>query len=164
MRRAGRRAILQVEPEAEFGEHGELEFDQMNGGFADVVEIIQRAFQKLINVLVRIALRQQPRQRRQMRHAIYRMRRGQHRGRAQPRGLDRIITEMFVEPRPPHRPHAVTGLQHRPHPLAGAAADQPKMAAMTARQEFDDGRGFAMPPHSEHDAFVRPFHGFKSIM
>jgi hypothetical protein len=33
------------------------------------------------------------------------------------------------------------------------------MAAMAARQEFDDGGGFAMPPHSQHDAFVGPFHG-----
>jgi len=92
------------------------------------------------------------------------MRRGQHRGRAQPRALDRIIAEMLVEPRPPHRPHAVAGLQHRPHPLARAAADEAEMAAMAARQELDDGRGFAMPPHPEHDAFVRPFHGLKSIM
>jgi hypothetical protein len=30
---------------------------------------------------------------------------------------------------------------------------------MAARQEFDDGAGFAMPPHPEHDAFVGPFHG-----
>jgi hypothetical protein len=35
------------------------------------------------------------------------------------------------------------------------------MAAMTARQQFDDGGGFAMPPYPEHDAFVRPFHGFE---
>jgi hypothetical protein len=29
---------------------------------------------------------------------------------------------------------------------------------MAARQEFDDGGGFAMPPNPEHDAFVSPFH------
>src|SRR4051812_31690407 len=32
------------------------------------------------------------------------------------------------------------------------------MAAMIARQQFDDGGGFAMPPNAEHDAFVGPFH------
>jgi len=29
---------------------------------------------------------------------------------------------------------------------------------MAARQEFDNGAGFAMPPHPQHDAFVGPFH------
>src|ERR1700754_4891651 len=33
------------------------------------------------------------------------------------------------------------------------------MTAMAARQKLDDGGGFAMPPHSQHDAFVGPFHG-----
>ena len=40
---------------------------------ADVVEIIQRAFQHRVDVLVRVALRQQPRQRGQMGHAIGRV-------------------------------------------------------------------------------------------
>src|ERR1700689_5947870 len=65
---------------------------------------------------------------------------------------------MLVEPRPPHRADAVAGLQQRSHPLAGAAAHQPEMPAMAARQEFDDGGRFAMPPHPQHDAFVGPFH------
>jgi hypothetical protein len=30
---------------------------------------------------------------------------------------------------------------------------------MLARQELDDGGGFAMPPHPQHDAVVGPFHG-----
>jgi hypothetical protein len=30
---------------------------------------------------------------------------------------------------------------------------------MAARQELDNGGGFAMPPHPQHDAFVGPFHG-----
>jgi hypothetical protein len=30
---------------------------------------------------------------------------------------------------------------------------------MLARQQFDNGGGFAMPPHAQHDAFVGPFHG-----
>src|SRR6266508_1002649 len=33
------------------------------------------------------------------------------------------------------------------------------MTAMLARQQFDDGGSFAMPPHAQHDAFVGPFHG-----
>ena len=30
--------------------------------------------------------------------------------------------------------------------------------------QFDKGRGFAMPPHPQHDAFVGPFHGVDCIM
>ena len=29
---------------------------------------------------------------------------------------------------------------------------------MAARQQFDNGAGFAMPPHPQYDAFVSPFH------
>jgi hypothetical protein len=111
----------------------------MNRGLADVVEIVQGAVQHVVDVFVRIALRQQPRQRGQVGNAIHRMRRRQHGGRAQPGALDRVIAEMLVEPRPPHRAHAVAGLQHGPHPLAGAAAHQPEMPAMAARQELDNG-------------------------
>jgi hypothetical protein len=66
---------------------------------------------------------------------------------------------MLVEPRPPHRGDAVARLQQRPHPPARTAAHQPQMPAMPARQQFDDGGRFAMPPHAQHDAFVGPFHG-----
>ena len=65
----------------------------------------------------------------------------------------------FSEPGAPYRGNAVAGLQHGPHPLAGAPAHEAQMPAMAARQEFDDGGGFAMPPYPQHDAFVGPFHG-----
>src|SRR6266404_8721355 len=94
-----------------------------------------------------------------MGHAIGRMRRRQHGGRAQPRALDHVIAEMLVEPGSPHRRHAVAGLQQRPHPFARTAAHQAEVTAVGARQQFDDGGGFAMPPHPQHDAFVGPFHG-----
>src|SRR5438309_10016418 len=67
---------------------------------------------------------------------------------------------MLVEPRPPHRAHAVAGLQQRPHPRTGPAADQAKVPPMLTRQELDNGGGFAMPPYAQHDAFVGPFHGW----
>ena len=71
---AGRGAVFQIEPEAEFGQHRQFEPDQMHGRLADVVEIVERALEHLVDVLVRIAFRQQPRQRSQMGHAIDRMR------------------------------------------------------------------------------------------
>jgi len=94
-----------------------------------------------------------------MRHAIDRVRRRQHGRRAQACSLDLVIAEMLVEPRPPHRGDAVARLQQGPHPLARATPHQAEMTAVAARQEFDDGGGFAMPPHPQHDAFVGPFHG-----
>src|SRR5256886_6910232 len=51
---AGRGAGFQIEPEAELGQHGELEFDEMRCGFADVVEVIQGAVQQLIDAFMRI--------------------------------------------------------------------------------------------------------------
>src|SRR3569832_2353819 len=66
---------------------------------------------------------------------------------------------MLVEPRPPHRTDAVAWLQQRPHSRARAATHEAKMPAVLARQELDDGAGLAMSPHTQHDAFVGPFHG-----
>src|SRR6476620_4477723 len=94
-----------------------------------------------------------------MRHAIDRVRRGPHRGGAQPDALDRIIAEMFVEPRPPYRANAIAGLQQGPHPRTGSAAHQAEVTAVAARQQFDNGAGLAVPPHPQYDAFIRPFHG-----
>ena len=91
--------------------------------------------------------------------AIGRVRRRQQGGRAQARALNGVISEMLVEPRPPHRGDAVARLQQWPHPLARTAAHQAEMTAMLARQQLDNGGGFAMPPHAQHDAFVGPFHG-----
>src|SRR5215467_10793384 len=70
---------------------------------------------------------------------------------------------MLVEPRPPDRVHAVAGLQQRPQPGTGAAAHQAEMSAMFARQQLDNGGGFAMPPHTQYDAVVGPFHGPTSL-
>ena len=94
-----------------------------------------------------------------MGHAIDRMRGRQQRCRAQPRAFDRVGAEMLVEPGSPNRSDAVAGLQQRPHPRGSAAAHQAEMPAMLARQQFDDGGRFAMPPHAQHNAFVGPFHG-----
>ena len=157
--RAGGGAVFQIEAEAEFGEHREFEPDEVRRRAAGIVEIVQRAVEHLVDVLVRIALRQQPRQRGQMGHAIDRVRGRQQDRRAQPRAFERVGAEMFVEPRPPHGGDAVAGLQQRPHPRRGTAPHEAEMAAVAARQQFDDGGGFAMPPHPEHDAFVGPFHG-----
>ena len=80
---AGGGAVFQIEAEAEFGQHRELEPDEVGRRAAGIVEIVQRAVEHLVDVLVRIALRQQPHQRGQMGDAIGRVRRRQQGGRAQ---------------------------------------------------------------------------------
>jgi hypothetical protein len=72
--RTRRRAGLQIKPEAEFGEHREFKPDQMRGRAIHLVEIIQHVIEHLVNVFVRVALGQQPRQRSKMGHAIDRVR------------------------------------------------------------------------------------------
>src|SRR5882762_5327924 len=42
---AGRGAVFQIEPEAEFGQHRQFEFDEMGGRPADVVKIVKRALE-----------------------------------------------------------------------------------------------------------------------
>ena len=156
---ARRGAIGEIEPETAFGEHGKLEAHHMGGGLSGILEIVERLLQHLVDVLMRIALRQQAHQRGQMGHAIDRMRGRQQRAGTELRAFDGVGAEMLVEPRPPNRAHAVAGLQERPHPRAGAAAHEAQVPAVLARQQFDDGGGFAMPPDAQHDALVGPFHG-----
>ena len=52
---------------------------------------------------MRVALRQQPHQRREMGHAVERMRRRQECRRRADQALDGVVAEMLVEPRPPGR-------------------------------------------------------------
>src|SRR5579864_5115162 len=94
-----------------------------------------------------------------MGHAVDRVLRSEQVRRAHLRAFDQVIAEMLVEPRPPYRRHAVARLKQRAHPLARPAAYKAEMPAVTARQKFDDGGGFAMPPYAQYDAFVGPFHG-----
>src|SRR5581483_8215536 len=74
-------------------------------------------------------------------------------------GLDRVIAEVLVKPRPPRRGHAVSRLQDRAQPPRPPAPDEAEMAAVAARHQLDDEAGLAVPPRPDDDAFVRPVHG-----
>ena len=124
--------------------------------------MLEHRGEMVVHLRVRIALRQQPAQRRQMRDAVDHVRRGQLRGAVQAQRLDRVMPEMLVEPRAPDHAHRVAGLQHRAQPRAAAAAHQAEMAAVLARHHLEDGIGLAVTPRPQHDAFVGPFHGLKS--
>ncbi len=159
----GRRTVGEIETETEFGEHRQFEPHRMNRRVPHVVEIVQDAFQHLIDIFVRIAFRQQPRQRRQMGDAINGVRGGQHGRGAQPDTVELIVAEVLVEARAPHRADRIARLQRRAHPRSAAAAHHAEMTAVRARQQFDDGVGLAMPPHAQYDAFIDPFHGWSRI-
>jgi len=74
-----------------------------------------------------------------------------HASMAAPTCLAGRNSEVLVEPGPPHRAHAVAGLQHRPHPFARAARHQAKVTAVSARQEPTMAEEFAMR-RPQHDA------------
>ena len=124
--------------------------------------MLEHRGEMIVHLRMRIALRQQPAQRRQMRDAIDHMRRGKLRGAVQAQRLDRVMPEMLVEARAPDHPHGVAGLQQRAKPRAAAAANEAEMAAVIARHHLDDGVGLAVAPRAQHDAVIGPFHGLKS--
>ena len=80
-------------------------------------------------------------------------------GGAQVRPLDRVVAEMVVEPRPPGGAQRISRLQHPAQPRAGAAANEPEMAAALMRHQFENDAGLAVALDAEHDAFVGPLHG-----
>src|SRR5215210_2137181 len=120
--------------------------------------MIDNGFERAIDDRVRIALRQQSYQRREMRNAIERMRVGQQSAGAQAQSFHHIMTEMLVQARPPYGGNRIARLQYWAHARARPAPYQSEMAAVLARHQFQDGVRFAMPPHAQHYAFVSPFH------
>ena len=120
--------------------------------------LLEHRGEMVVHLRVRIALRQQPAQRRKMGHAIDHMRGGKLRGAMQMQRLDRVMPEMLVEPRAPDHAHGVARLQQRAQPRAAAAANEAEMAAVLARHHFEDGVGLAVPPRAQHDAVIGPFH------
>jgi hypothetical protein len=113
----------------------------------------------IVNLRVRIALRQKPAQRGQMGDAIDHVRGGKLRGAMQMQRLDRVMPEMLVKPRAPHHAERVAWLQQGAEPRAVATADEPEMPAVAPRHHLDDGAGLAVATRPQHDAVVGPFHG-----
>ena len=114
--------------------------------------------ERLVEPLVRVALRQQPEVTGERLQAV-------DRGGAveQPRGieiqrLDLKRAEMLVEPGAPEDVDPVAGLEHRLLLAGSAAAHEPEMATVGARHDFQDGACLAMPAGAENDSLVAPFH------
>ena len=130
----------------------------MRGAALRIVETVENRFEIVVERGMRIAFGQQPHQGREMRHPEERMRQRKISAKRELVAFDRVVAEMLVEPRAPCRAHSVAGLQHRLEPRAEAAAHQPEMAAVLAREQFGDGAGLAVAADAEHDAFVSPLH------
>src|SRR5438045_3018276 len=78
--------------------------------------------------------------------------------RTQPQPFNRIVAEMFVEPRSPGGTHAVARLQNRLQPRAKPTTHKAEMAAMAARHQFEDSVRLPVTLDPEHYAFIGPLH------
>ena len=112
--------------------------------------------QRLVERLVRIALRQQAHQRAEIADAGERQAAGMRR-RPERQRFDGVGAEMLVEAaRQPGR--ACCRLQRALHARRTAAAHQAEMAPMPTRHRLDDRRRLAVPPDADDDALIAPFH------
>jgi len=157
--RAGDGTARKIEPEAEFGQHRDLEAHHQRRRERRLVEMGDHHGERLVQAGMGIALRQQPKQRRDRAEAIERNRR-----RDQPRSvggeqLDLVFAEMLVEPRPPGQRDGVAGLEHWLLLGRAPAADEAEMAAMVAGHHLQDHGALAMAPDADDRALVAPFHG-----
>ena len=75
------------------------------------------------------------------------------------RRFQRIIAHVLVEPRSPGGAHGVARLEQGSLPSRGTTAHHAEVATAQAGEQFHDGIALAVPPHSQHDALVGPFHG-----
>src|SRR6267143_1025357 len=155
---AGGGARIEVEAKTKLCQELKFKPGHQRGSEPRIAQMRNRVLKQIEHRLVRIALRQQPAQRRKMIEAIKGVRHRQVRCCTQIEPLDDIIAEMFVEPRPPPGAHQVPGLQHGLEARARAAAHETQMTPMFPRHQLDNGTRLAMASGAEHDADIGPLH------
>src|SRR6266446_689782 len=156
---AGGGARIEVKAKTELCQQFKFESGYQRGGEPRIAKMGNRVLKEIEHRLVRIALRQQPAQRRKMIEAIKGVRHRQVRCCTQIEPLDDIIAEMLVKPRPPHGAHQVASLQRRLVAGAGAAAHKTEMTPMFPRHQLNNGTRLAMAAGAEHDTDIGPLHG-----
>ena len=119
---AGRRASVEVQPEAALGQDLRLESRNERRRERFVVELFGDQGQRVVHRLMRIALGQEPRQRAEPGEAGERERAFHQPPRPQAQGLDGEGAEMLVEPRPPDEAERIARLQRRIKPRRSSAA------------------------------------------
>ena len=155
---SGHRAGREIESEAELGQELQLEAHDTRACMVRIEQAIEHVIERSMDLRVGVALWQHAAERSQMSDAVEGMRDRQERRRPRIEGLDRVVAEMFIEPRAPGAADAVTRLQHRPQPRARPSPHQTEMAAVGTRHQFEDGIGLPVTPGAEHDGLVSPFH------
>lgn len=73
-------------------------------------------------------------------------------------GLEAGRAELFGHPGAVAGGHPAAGLEHGLQPPRGAAGDVGGVAAMTGREQIDDGAGLPEGPRGEHEGVVDEFH------
>lgn len=68
------------------------------------------------------------------------------------------MAEVLRKPRLPCRIDVIADLKDRPRATRTPAVDKSKVAAMSPRQEFDNGCCFAMRANRKDDRFIGPIH------
>src|SRR6478735_9390522 len=127
-----RRAGREIEPEAELGQELQLEAHDTRAGMAGNGEAVEHLVQGGMELRVRVAFGQHAAERGEMRDAVEGVRDRQERRRARIDGLDRVVTEMLIEPCAPDAADAVARLQYRSQPGARPSPHQTEMAAVGA--------------------------------
>ncbi|MCY1300878.1 hypothetical protein D9M70_504640 [compost metagenome] len=116
--------------------------------------------ERLVEMRMRVTLRQQPQECSERLNAIDRGCRFH-----QPRGpqlhrLDAEFAHMLVKPRAPGDFHRIARLQHRLHDARAARAHHAEMPAVGGAHDLHDGRAFAVPSYAENNGLIAPLHGY----
>jgi hypothetical protein len=78
----------------------------------------------------------------------------EHFARSRRHKLDRKAPKMLVEACAPNHAQRIAGEQRRPRATGCAATNQPEMAAVMVRQNFQNRAGLAVWASGQHDGIV----------
>lgn len=156
--RAGCGAAVEVEAEAELGEHAELEARHARAGKPHIAERIDEVIEHRVDLRMRVAFRQEAAQGGGVGETIERRRGIEEPRRSEIKPLHRKVAEMLVEPGPPGQADPIARLQHRAQPRARRPAHEAKVAAMLAGHRLENGASLPVALDAQHDGFIDPLH------
>src|SRR3954467_13448673 len=108
-----RGAGCEIEPEAELGQELQLEAHDARAGMVRIEQAIEHPVQRRVDLWALVALWQHAAERGVMSDAVARIRGTCARRRPRIERLDRVVTEMFIEPCAPVTTNSVTRVQFR---------------------------------------------------
>lgn len=160
-RKTGGRAALQIQAEPELGQQTQLPADiDLRPGRITGHHCAEQDPESLVNRRMRFAFRQ--------RRVSQSARRGQRRepqrivqkfGCHRAPDLQLPGSKMFRQPRPPLGGDFIAGLQDGTGSTSAAAAHQPGVPSVPARQQVHDRGGLAVPAARQDNTLIGPVHG-----